>query len=124
MVIQRAFNPFKGLYALPGGFIDQTDESASVCAVRELKEETNLVLNNFFQFKTYASKNRDPRGYVVSIVYANVLFGAELKVTAQDDASAYKWIDIESEEILAFDHNQILNDFKKYLISRYNLNLN
>jgi len=114
LVIERAANPFKGLYALPGGFIDQTDSDASVCAVRELKEETDLVLNDFFQFKTYASKNRDPRGYVISIVYATILHNADLKVTAQDDASAYKWIDIDSEETLAFDHNLIINDFRDY----------
>lgn len=117
LMIERKDNPFKGLFALPGGFVDQTDAEISDCASRELKEEAGLKLQNFKQFKTYGSPTRDPRGYVISTVFYTVLdHKTQLNVVVGSDANSYKWHPVNSEELLAFDHKKIIYDFVAEII--------
>ena len=68
LLIRRGNEPFKGKWALPGGFMDM-DEDAETCARRELEEETGLKVVNFEQLYAFSDVDRDPRYRVVSIAY-------------------------------------------------------
>ena len=109
LLIERGRGPFKSKWALPGGFIemDETLEQACIC---ELHEETGLQVNKMEQFRTYDALNRDPRHRTISVVFSVEL--DELRaVTGSDDASQAKWFAVNDLPELAFDHQQILDDF-------------
>ncbi|MEN8116380.1 MAG: NUDIX hydrolase [Bacteroidota bacterium] len=109
LLIQRGQEPFKNKWALPGGFID-IDETLEEACIRELEEETGLVVNYMEQFRAYDAINRDPRHRTISVVYS-----AELKekqdVKGGDDAARAEWFSSDELPELAFDHSQILTDF-------------
>ncbi len=109
LLIQRGREPFKSKWALPGGFIEM-DETLEKACIRELEEETRLVLNKMEQFRTYDAIDRDPRHRTISVV-----FSAEIekpaKVIGSDDAVRADWFPIDELPDLAFDHAQILADF-------------
>ncbi len=85
LLIKRGFEPYKDCWAFPGGFMDM-DETAEQCAVRELKEETGLIVNDIKQIGAYSKVDRDPRGRTVTIAYL-ALIDHPVSVTADDDAS-------------------------------------
>ncbi|MBU0614488.1 MAG: NUDIX hydrolase, partial [Nanoarchaeota archaeon] len=99
-------NPPYG-WAIPGGFVD-IGETVEDAAVREAKEETNLELTELKQFHTYSDPKRDPRGHTISIVFTAKGSG-ELK--GMDDAKLAKVFTNDNLPELAFDHEQILNDY-------------
>lgn len=114
LLIERGEEPFKGTWALPGGFV-QPDEDAYVAALRELAEETNVQEQDFDghleQLRTYTDPRRDPRMRVISV--AHVAFSPSApQPTAGDDAAGARWWNVEdlNEVPLAFDHDRILND--------------
>ncbi len=109
LLIQRKHAPFKGTWALPGGFLDM-DEDLPTAAQRELKEETNIENMILRQFKTYGDVHRDPRGRTVSVVFYAFVEN-EMKTLAGDDASEAKWFKINELPALAFDHQLILDEF-------------
>lgn len=109
LLIKRLNNPFKDFWALPGGFVD-ADEDLKQAAIRELKEETSLNINTLKQFAAYGSPGRDPRGHSVSIVYFAKV-SEELNAMAGDDAKELAWFDINDLPSLAFDHDEIIEDF-------------
>lgn len=105
LLIKRGNKPFQGCWAFPGGFMNM-DETAESGALRELQEETGLVINVIKQFGAFTDVNRDPRGRVVSIAfYALVRPSA---VTGGDDASEARWFALDDVPHLAFDHDYIL----------------
>ncbi len=101
-------NPPHG-WALPGGFVEY-GETVEDAARREMKEETGLDLQDLRQFRVYSDPGRDPRGHVVSVVFAARGVG---KPEAGDDADRYRLIDLDEipECELVFDHAKILKDF-------------
>ncbi len=103
-------NPPHG-WALPGGFVDY-GETVEDAVRREMKEETGLVLADLRQFRVYSDPARDPRGHVVSVVFAARGLG---EPKAGDDADRYRVIDLQAmpEADLVFDHAQILRDFRE-----------
>lgn len=105
LLIQRGIEPFKGRWALPGGFL-KMDESADECARRELEEETSLKNAKMEQFHTFTDVNRDPRERVISIAYYALVRLSEVK--AGDDAAKAQWFAQEDIPSLAFDHEHIL----------------
>lgn len=110
LLVRRGKDPFAGQWALPGGFVDQ-DEDLPEAARRELKEETGIECEILTQFKTYGTPGRDPRGHTVSVVFsASVLFDQNIPL-AGDDAAEVQWFEIQNIPQLAFDHNQIIDDF-------------
>jgi 8-oxo-dGTP diphosphatase len=109
LLIERKNEPFAGMYAFPGGFIDP-DETASQAAGRELKEETSVASSDLKQFKTYSEPNRDPRGRIMSVVHW-VFIPNLSHFKAGDDAASAKLFDINKLPDLAFDHKEILQDF-------------
>jgi 8-oxo-dGTP diphosphatase len=90
LLVQRKNEPFKGQWALPGGFVNE-NESLERAATRELSEETGLGTNvRLEQLATFGDPGRDPRGHTVTVAYVTYLV-AEAKITAGDDAAAAEW---------------------------------
>ena len=81
LLIQRANEPFKGLWALPGGFIE-IDEELDDAVARELAEETGLTGIELEQIHTFGTVGRDPRGRQISVVYMGILSGQQNKIKA------------------------------------------
>ncbi|HKJ40652.1 MAG TPA: NUDIX hydrolase [Sunxiuqinia sp.] len=109
LLIQRGIDPFKGQWALPGGFVEMDEELAVACK-RELQEETGLDIPTVEQFRVYDKVDRDPRGRTISVVfYGFVEKDAEVK--GGDDAAEAAWFKLDKLPELAFDHAQIIKDF-------------
>lgn len=107
LLIKRKNEPFKNSWAIPGGFVDM-DETVEQCAKRELKEETNLDIENLFQLNVASKVDRDPRGRTVSVIFF-ALIQINYNVKAQDDAIDIDWFEISNLPELAFDHSEIIN---------------
>ncbi len=111
LLIERKNEPYKGLWALPGGFIDMDEDLEDAC-LRELKEETGIEGIKINQFCTVGTPGRDPRGRTITIVYMGHT-EKKLSPVAGDDAINAKWFEIGKLPELAFDHQEILNKFKE-----------
>lgn len=109
LLIKRSDEPFKGLWALPGGFVD-LDEDLDKAAKRELKEETGLRLSTLEQFKTFGHPKRDPRGRVISVVYLALVGEGSSKLKAGDDAAEADWLSVSKLPKLSFDHKNIVKE--------------
>lgn len=108
LLIERGDDPFKGSWALPGGFVE-IDESTSEAARRELEEETGVKEVFLEQLYTFSKPERDPRGRVISVAYYSLVSLDEYsEVEAGDDAVEAEWFSINELPSLAFDHDQIL----------------
>ncbi len=107
LLVERGRDPFKGQFALPGGFVEY-GEDIDDAIHREIKEETGLDGLPFRQFRTFGKPGRDPRGHTVSVVYVAVIIGEPPEVTGGDDAAAAAWFPIGRLPELAFDHAHIL----------------
>jgi 8-oxo-dGTP diphosphatase len=126
LLVQRRSHPFRGHWALPGGFVEP-DEELDTAARRELAEETGVLiasgedavaLGHLEQLRTYGTPERDPRMRVVSVAYVGFTAAAEL-VAGSDAADARFWAvdDLAIEGVgsddgapLAFDHARIIGD--------------
>lgn len=107
LLVQRGIDPYKGIWALPGGFLNPM-ESAEVGALRELKEETGLESAYLEQFHAYSEPDRDPRERVITIAYLALV--KLQKVKGGDDAADARWFPVNEVPQLAFDHDLILRD--------------
>lgn len=107
LLIQRKNEPFKGQWALPGGFVDE-DEDLLPAAKRELQEETGIKGVDFEQMAAVGTPGRDPRGRTVTIVYTCSANKNEQSAKGADDASAAKWFPLDDLPELAFDHQLII----------------
>jgi len=107
LLIERGINPFKGKWALPGGFVNM-DESTEEGALRELLEETGVENVFMEQLYTFSDVDRDPRGRVISIAYYALVRISDYKVLAGDDANNARWFKLSEIPTLAFDHDMIL----------------
>src|ERR1700722_688679 len=107
LLIQRALDPFKGKWALPGGFV-RVDETLDAAARRELAEETGL--ENVFQEQlyTFGAVNRDPRERVVSVANYALVKLSDYKAKAATDAAEAEWYPVSKLPKLAFDHADIV----------------
>ena len=85
------------------------DETLEECVIRELKEETGLVVTEVKPIGSYSRVDRDPRGRTITIAYL-IVVDEELPVKGQDDAKQAKWWPLNDLPELAFDHSKILND--------------
>jgi 8-oxo-dGTP diphosphatase len=106
LLIKRSRDPFKGQWALPGGFVDE-GESLEAAAARELEEETGLKRVRLQQAGAFGDPGRDPRGHTVSVVFAARLNNRK-KVGAADDADEAAWHPVNRPPRLAFDHKKII----------------
>lgn len=108
LLIERENSPFKGSYALPGGFVEY-NEPVEDAVLREVEEETGLKTEIGKLVGVYSSPDRDPRGHIVSTVFSLEKVGGELK--GGSDAASAKFFDLDDLPELAFDHAQIIEDF-------------
>ena len=108
LLIKRKYEPFKGKWAIPGGFV-LNDESLEEAVERELKEETGIKINYLEQLYTFGKPNRDPRGRVVSIAYFGLIRPNAFKIFASTDAEQAQWFNINDLPELSFDHKEILD---------------
>ncbi|MEZ5083317.1 MAG: NUDIX hydrolase [Bacteroidales bacterium] len=107
LLIQRKHDPFEGMWALPGGFVDM-DETCEEAVVRELEEETNLTLTGLKQLHTFSELGRDPRGRTVSVTFFGFADYLNSTVKGGDDAQAACWYPIDNLPELAFDHIKVV----------------
>ncbi len=114
MLIQRNIEPFKGKWALPGGFI-HLDETLEEAALRELKEETGIEKVYLEQLYTFGAINRDPRERVVSVAYYALVNLSDHNIQASTDASDAAWFPIDDLPDLPFDHDHIIESALKRL---------
>jgi len=107
LLIQRKHDPFAGMWALPGGFVDM-DETAEEAIKRELEEETSLRMDNLQQIHTFSALGRDPRGRTISITFYGIAEHENSKVIGGDDASDAQWFPVDQLPHLAFDHIEVV----------------
>jgi 8-oxo-dGTP diphosphatase len=109
LLVRRRNPPYKGCWALPGGFVEY-GESVEDAVVRELKEETGLKISIKGLLGVYSEPGRDPRGHVVSICFLATGEGAE---KGGSDVAEARFFGIEEIDFnkLAFDHEKILKDY-------------
>ena len=93
LLVRRGGHPFKGHWALPGGFVHAT-ESVDEAAVRELAEETGVRNVYMEQLYTWGDLNRDPRTRVISCSYMALIDSTHLKLQAGDDAADAQWFTV------------------------------
>ena len=106
VLIERAHEPFG--WALPGGFVD-VGETVAQAAVREAREETGLDVSLHALLGVYSDPQRDPRGHTASVVFVAAASG---QPQGSDDARDARAFDPLSPPALAFDHAQILSDYR------------
>jgi bifunctional NMN adenylyltransferase/nudix hydrolase len=123
LLVRRRSNPGKGLYAMPGGFLEQTEFIVS-CAIRELKEETKInvdanILKKSLSFvKVFDNPFRDQRGRSITHVH---LFDLGLdnlpNIKPSSDACQAKWMPLKDlyklQDKFFCDHYQIINNVLK-----------
>ncbi len=89
-LIERKIDPFKGMWAIPGGFMED-DETAEETALRELQEETGLENIFLEQFHVFSELGRDPRGRTITVAFFALINSDNYHLVASSDAAAAKW---------------------------------
>ena len=111
LLIQRKQDPCALQWALPGGFMD-IDETLEQAAARELAEETGLIAIGIEQIKSFSRVDRDPRGRVITTAF-EIETDPDQQPVAADDAKAVRWVEITAAKGLAFDHDEIVQTWRK-----------
>jgi 8-oxo-dGTP diphosphatase len=112
LLIKRKFEPGKGSWALPGGFIE-LDEELECAVARELLEETGVdYRGQWLQVGAYGSVNRDPRGRVIMVAFKAFVQKDAHPLKAGDDAAEAQWFEISRLPKLAFDHLEVIEQAK------------
>ena len=106
LLVRRGGEPYKGEWALPGGFL-RGDETAQEGALRELREETGLTASAIGELGVFSDPKRDPRERVITIAFYALVKPSE--VEGGDDADEADWYSIDALPELAFDHADIIN---------------
>jgi 8-oxo-dGTP diphosphatase len=107
LLIRRGNEPFKGLYALPGGYVECGETVEDACR-RELREETGIESGRLRLIGVYSDPGRDPRGHSVAVAFlARVRTATAI---AGDDAATAEWVARWRGLPLAFDHARIIAD--------------
>lgn len=118
LLIRRAAEPFRGAWALPGGFVE-IDEDLEAGALRELEEETGIRDIYLEQLYTFGHPGRDPRERVITVAYyALVPFDQLGEIKAASDAAATAWHPLGRLPKTAFDHNRIIEAARRRLVAK------
>lgn len=107
LLIQRGSEPFRGAWAIPGGFVN-VDESLEEAALRELREETGVRDVFLEQLYTFGDVHRDPRRRIVTVAYYALVNLRDHTIRAATDASSAAWFSVDDIPTLAFDHGRIV----------------
>lgn len=109
ILIKRKIDPFKGKWALPGGFVLK-GESLETAVERELEEEAGVKVNYLEQLYTFGDPGRDPRpNQIVTVAYYGLVRRSKFELYAATDAEEAHWFNINDLPELAFDHQTIFN---------------
>ncbi len=111
LLVQRKHPPFKGKWALPGGFMN-IDETLHAAALRELKEETGIEQMDLQPFRVFDEPGRDPRGRTVTLVFYGFTDSIPENAIAGDDAASLDWFEVDDLPELGFDHEKIIAEFR------------
>lgn len=114
LLIKRKNDPFKGEWAIPGGFVGE-NENLEDAAKRELAEETGVKVKTIEQVRAFGTPGRDPRGRTISIAFLGWIDCEENAAVAGDDATEAKWFKLDELPELAFDHAEIIKAAENYL---------
>lgn len=117
LLIQRDAEPFKDMWAIPGGFVLK-GETLDKAAERELREETGVKDIYLEQLYSIGDPDRDPRGWVVTVAYFALISSDDLNLKADTDAKDVKWFSANELPALAFDHSKILDLARERLKSK------
>ncbi len=117
LLIKRARSPFRGEWALPGGFVN-LDESLDAAARRELEEETGVAGVYLEQLYTFGTPDRDPRERVITVAYYALIPSDRIVLQAATDAEGVSWFGMEELPELAFDHAAILETAHERLVAK------
>ena len=93
LLIRRGNHPFKDMWALPGGFLEP-GETIEQCALREIKEETNVLPSSIMPVGVFSDPGRDPRGWIISSAYVSVISESSVDQIGMDDASDARWFSV------------------------------
>ena len=106
LLIERANEPYRGMWCVPGGFVDLDEDLPDACA-RELEEETALRPAALVQVGAFGRPGRDPRGRNVTVAFLAMIAPGS-KATAGDDAAGAAWHAVGELPALGFDHADIV----------------
>ncbi len=121
LVVKRAEHPCKGLWALPGGFIDvHQDMDLAATAKRKLKEKTGVDTTYLEQVASFGSATRDPRGWSVTIAYMALLSTDNIQFHKNQSLEQLRWLPVKQVQgvELSFDHQMIFNSCYKRLLNK------
>jgi len=108
----EASDPFPGLWALPGGFVDIVrDKDLEACALRKLREKTGVEAPYLEQLGSWGNAERDPRGWSATHVYFSLIPPGAVDLRAGGNAPDARWFIVQSDrvkETLAFDHASLI----------------
>lgn len=107
VLVKRGREPFKGMYALPGGIVEY-GESVEECVVREMEEETGLKAKVLDLVGVYSKGDRDPRGHFITLAFNLQPVGGTLR--GGDDAAEACLFPLGDLPEMAADHAKILSD--------------
>ncbi|MCD4783078.1 MAG: NUDIX hydrolase [Candidatus Eremiobacteraeota bacterium] len=108
LLIKRKYPPYKGKWAIPGGFV-KYKEPLEDAAIRELEEETGVKEVYIEQLYTFGEPRRDPRKRVITVAYFALISSENLVVRPDTDVSDVRWYSVYKLPKLAFDHERIVN---------------
>ncbi|MBG5920824.1 NUDIX hydrolase [Providencia stuartii] len=117
LIVERANYPDKGMWGLPGGFIDETqDKTLEHAILRKLKEKTGVIPPYIEQLCTIGNDSRDKRGWSVTVCYT-ALIAYQACQHNIDSVESAKWVTIDEIENmpLAFDHNELYRQARERL---------
>ena len=97
LLVKRGQHPFRGYWALPGGFL-QEEESIEECALREIREETNIQPISMKPIGVFSECGRDPRGRIISHAFTSIIHDGTREAVGGDDASQAEWFAISLQE--------------------------
>jgi len=107
LLVKRKNDPFRGKWALPGGFVEYGEKTEDA-VVREVFEETNLKTKIIDLVGVYSNPDRDPRGHTITVVYLLEVVSGDL--CGGDDAMDAKFFELDMLPVLSFDHDIVIKD--------------
>lgn len=108
LLVKRGAHPFKGYWALPGGFMRE-DESVEECAYREIMEETGIEPISMKPVGVFSECGRDPRGRIISNAFASIIYDGAREIAGGDDADDAKWFEVTLEKREGAYHLELIS---------------